>query len=215
MSDRGHQSDRQGRAYGIDYDHTKASHRSDRKRSRHDGGGDNGNSHRTFDASDDAIHQSHTTHTSKLDSRDGSASLSRSHEGGGGGGGESSERRKRQRVEEERQARMAQWRAENEREESGVANVAARYSNSGSGSRTEANNSQSDEEHEDETQEEKQTRLMQQMLGFGDFGSTKNTAVSTNQTTAATGVAAKNKARKYRQYMNRKNGFNRPLEKMD
>ena len=57
---------------------------------------------------------------------------------------------------------------------------------------------------------------MQRLLGFaGEFGPTKGVAVESNHTTAATGVAAKHKARKYRQYMNRKNGFNRPLDKMD
>eukprot|EP00934_Nitzschia_sp_Nitz4_P000811 Nitzschia sp. Nitz4//scaffold497_size4732//407//739//NITZ4_009235-RA/size4732-processed-gene-0.1-mRNA-1//1//CDS//3329553080//811//frame0 len=50
---------------------------------------------------------------------------------------------------------------------------------------------------------------------FGGFGCTKGQAVEDNQSTAARGAAAKNKARKYRQYMNRKNGFNRALEKMD
>ena len=55
---------------------------------------------------------------------------------------------------------------------------------------------------------------MRKLLGFDGFGSTKGEAVEDNQSTAARGGAAKNKARKYRQYMNRKNGFNRPLEKM-
>jgi U4/U6.U5 tri-snRNP-associated protein 3 len=57
---------------------------------------------------------------------------------------------------------------------------------------------------------------MKMLLGFtGGFASTKGEAVEDNQASAARGAAAKNKARKYRQYMNRKNGFNRPLEKMD
>lgn len=56
---------------------------------------------------------------------------------------------------------------------------------------------------------------MQKLLGFDGFGSTKGQVVEDNQSTAARGGAAKNKARKYRQYMNRKNGFNRPLEKMN
>ena len=56
---------------------------------------------------------------------------------------------------------------------------------------------------------------MKMLLGFDGFGSTKGEAVQDNQNSAARGAAAKNKARKYRQYMNRKNGFNRPLEKMD
>lgn len=56
---------------------------------------------------------------------------------------------------------------------------------------------------------------MKMLLGFQGFGSTKGQEVEDNKTSAAKGVAAKNKARKYRQYMNRKNGFNRPLEKMN
>jgi U4/U6.U5 tri-snRNP-associated protein 3 len=61
--------------------------------------------------------------------------------------------------------------------------------------------------------EEEQMRML---LGFtGSFGSTKGAKVEDNHSSSSRGVAAKNKARKYRQYMNRKNGFNRPLEKMD
>ncbi|VEU42504.1 unnamed protein product [Pseudo-nitzschia multistriata] len=56
---------------------------------------------------------------------------------------------------------------------------------------------------------------MRKLLGFDGFGSTKGEAVEDNHSTAARGGAAKNKARKYRQYMNRKSGFNRPLEKMN
>ena len=56
---------------------------------------------------------------------------------------------------------------------------------------------------------------MMKLMGIGSFGSTKGEAVADNQSTAARGGAAKNKARKYRQYMNRKNGFNRPLQKMN
>lgn len=56
---------------------------------------------------------------------------------------------------------------------------------------------------------------MRKLMGIGSFGSTKGEAVEDNQSTAARGGAAKNKARKYRQYMNRKSGFNRPLQKMN
>ena len=56
---------------------------------------------------------------------------------------------------------------------------------------------------------------MRKLMGFDGFGSTKGESVEDNQSTAARGGAAKNKARKYRQYMNRKSGFNRPLEKMN
>jgi U4/U6.U5 tri-snRNP-associated protein 3 len=38
--------------------------------------------------------------------------------------------------------------------------------------------------------------------------------VEDNHSGAAKGAAAVKKARKYRQYMNRKGGFNRPLETM-
>ena len=56
---------------------------------------------------------------------------------------------------------------------------------------------------------------MMQMMGFGGFGTTKGKAVADNQSSAARGAASKNKGRKYRQYMNRKGGFNRPLDKMN
>lgn len=69
------------------------------------------------------------------------------------------------------------------------------------------------EEDLDGLDEEEQMRML---LGFsGGFGSTSGQKVEDNQNSAASGAAAKNKARKYRQYMNRKNGFNRPLDKMD
>lgn len=56
---------------------------------------------------------------------------------------------------------------------------------------------------------------MQKLFGFGGFDSTKGKPVADNQNSASTGLASKNKARKYRQYMNRKGGFNRPLDKMN
>jgi U4/U6.U5 tri-snRNP-associated protein 3 len=55
---------------------------------------------------------------------------------------------------------------------------------------------------------------MKLFMGFGDFNTTKGKAVKDNHTTSARGAVAKNKARKYRQYMNRKGGFNRPLDKL-
>ncbi|XP_002127200.2 uncharacterized protein LOC100176822 [Ciona intestinalis] len=60
---------------------------------------------------------------------------------------------------------------------------------------------------EDMTDEDK---FMQQMMGFGGFETTKGKKVKNND------VYALNKKveRKYRQYMNRKGGFNRPLEFM-
>ena len=55
---------------------------------------------------------------------------------------------------------------------------------------------------------------MAQLMGFSGFASTKGELVPDNQKGAARGAATKNKARKYRQYMNRKGGFNRALDKM-
>lgn len=53
---------------------------------------------------------------------------------------------------------------------------------------------------------------MQALMGFGGFDSTKGKAVDENvQGVAAGGVRKENK-REYRQYMNRRGGFNRPLE---
>ncbi|KAF1586462.1 UNVERIFIED_CONTAM: U4/U6.U5 small nuclear ribonucleoprotein 27 kDa protein, partial [Eudyptes robustus] len=49
--------------------------------------------------------------------------------------------------------------------------------------------------------------LMKQM-GFAGFDTTKNKKVEGN----VGGAAKVHKVRKYRQYMNRKGGFNRPLD---
>jgi len=55
------------------------------------------------------------------------------------------------------------------------------------------------------TEEERQ---MKEMLGFGSFHSTKGKKVDGNNV-GAVNVPVK---RKYRQYMNRRGGFNRPLD---
>ena len=65
------------------------------------------------------------------------------------------------------------------------------------------------EEEEDEEAE------MARLMGFGDFSTTKGKPVDDNILGAGAGAVSKHKARKYRQYMNRKSGFNRPLAKMD
>ncbi|KAE9000401.1 hypothetical protein PR002_g18203 [Phytophthora rubi] len=54
---------------------------------------------------------------------------------------------------------------------------------------------------------------MQLLLGFGDFDSTKGKAVDENLKSAAVGTARRENKREYRQYMNRRGGFNRPLDK--
>lgn len=45
-------------------------------------------------------------------------------------------------------------------------------------------------------------------MGFSEFNTTKNKKVKDN----VSGAVKINKPRKYRQYMNRKGGFNRPLD---
>ena len=55
---------------------------------------------------------------------------------------------------------------------------------------------------------------MQRMMGFGGFDSTKGKVVVDNHEGAARGLGAKNKGRKYRQYMNRRGGFNKLLAKV-
>lgn len=58
-----------------------------------------------------------------------------------------------------------------------------------------------DEDEDDETR-------MRRIMGFGGFRSTKNTKVPGNDKMFA---VRKEKETKYRQYMNRVGGFNRPL----
>lgn len=55
---------------------------------------------------------------------------------------------------------------------------------------------------------------MMRLMGFGGFDSTKGKQVEDNQLTAAKGIAAASGKRVYRQYMNRKGGFNKPLAKI-
>tara|TARA_B110000208_G_scaffold130850_1_gene158649 strand:+ start:402 stop:611 length:210 start_codon:yes stop_codon:yes gene_type:complete len=63
---------------------------------------------------------------------------------------------------------------------------------------------------EELTEEEQMAR----MLGISGFGSSKGTLVETNRVGAARGAVSMAKKMKYRQYMNRKGGFNRGLEKV-
>ena len=53
--------------------------------------------------------------------------------------------------------------------------------------------------------------MLHLVMGFAGFGSTKNQKVKGNVKM----VAKINKPRKYRQYMNRKGGFNRPLDRVN
>lgn len=67
---------------------------------------------------------------------------------------------------------------------------------------------------EGEYEEEDDDAEMRRMLGFGGFDSTKGRMVDENHSGASVGAVSKHKARKYRQYMNRRGGFNRSLEKL-
>jgi len=55
---------------------------------------------------------------------------------------------------------------------------------------------------------------MMKMMGFSGFSTTKGKPVAGNATGDAAGAVHKVVKRKYRQYMNRKGGFNRPLDAM-
>ncbi len=50
---------------------------------------------------------------------------------------------------------------------------------------------------------------MMKIMGFGNFETTKGKPIEGNDTNYGTAIVNK---RKYRQYMNRKGGFNRPLD---
>ena len=52
------------------------------------------------------------------------------------------------------------------------------------------------------------------LMGIQQFGSTKGKKVLDNHVGPAKGATSSKKERKYRQYMNRKGGFNRPLDKI-
>ena len=121
---------------------------------------------------------------------------------------------------------MARLRAENEAEEKRLASAetsADGGSSATAGGGASAQHGGAGSSAADEIVEVNDTELegldeeeqMRMLLGFsGGFGSTSGKAVEDNQKSAAKGAANKTKARKYRQYMNRKGGFNRPLDKM-
>ena len=69
-----------------------------------------------------------------------------------------------------------------------------------------------EDEEEEELDEEAQMSEMQRLMGFGGFNTTKNTKVEDNHSGSGKGYASVKKARKYRQYMNRKGGFDRNLD---
>jgi U4/U6.U5 tri-snRNP-associated protein 3 len=110
---------------------------------------------------------------------------------------------------------MARLRAENEQEEQKLSGMHAADGGSGPASAHVSAKDAIIEVDEEEIEGLDEEEQMQKMLGFGGFDSTKGKAVEDNHKSLAKGSAAKNKARKYRQYMNRKGGFNKPLDKMN
>lgn len=73
-----------------------------------------------------------------------------------------------------------------------------------------SNNQDEDDEFGGTTEED-----VMAAMGFASFGSTKGKQVDCNKETSAVGTVSKHKKRVYRQYMNRKGGFNRPLQKLN
>lgn len=118
--------------------------------------------------------------------------------------------------ESDRKTRMARLRAENDEEERRLEMKDKKELEKDESQRRARKAKeqfvQVDEQELEGLDEEEQ---MRRLLGFSGFSSTKGTEVEDNKTSAAKGTATKNKARKYRQYMNRKGGFSRPLDKMD
>jgi U4/U6.U5 tri-snRNP-associated protein 3 len=100
---------------------------------------------------------------------------------------------------------MARLRAENEEEEQTLSGrqqrSSAGFASSAGAESFRQTTGAVDASELDGMDEEEQMRVL---LGFDGFGSTKNTKVDDNHRTSARGAATKNKARKYRQYMNRK-----------
>jgi U4/U6.U5 tri-snRNP-associated protein 3 len=130
---------------------------------------------------------------------------------------ETTKRKRSEQIEDERARRMARLRAENEQEETKLARIEqARIDENESlinTLRPKESVIRVDEAELDGLDEDDQMKML---LGFsGSFASTKGQKVEDNHNSSARGAAAKNKSRKYRQYMNRKNGFNRPLDKMN
>lgn len=154
---------------------------------------------RVSDRGDD---EDHYNHVKRDDRRDRSRSRSPA----------SAAEVKKARLETERQARMARLRADNEQEEARLAALEDKAHEPVKPSAAD----QIVQVNEEELLGLEEDEKMKLLLGFsGSFGTTKYQKVADNHQTHATGLVAKNKGRKYRQYMNRKNGFNRPLDKID
>ena len=67
-------------------------------------------------------------------------------------------------------------------------------------------------EHDDEQDEDDEARQMAALMGFGSFDSTQGKSVDDPRCKME--AVKKKEPRKYRQYMNRRGGFNRPLDEV-
>ena len=56
--------------------------------------------------------------------------------------------------------------------------------------------------------------LLAQLMGLQGFDTSKGVGVADNKFGDGKGGVRKNQVRKHRQYMNRKDGFNRPLDRI-
>ena len=122
-------------------------------------------------------------------------------------------------AEEQRRMKMAKLRAENNAEERRLTDIQEGVATGSKSDDKTTNTTRAKESiveiQEGELEDYEEDEQMQMLLGFSSgFASTKGQAVEDNHKSASKGTAAKNKARKYRQYMNRKGGFNRPLDAM-
>jgi U4/U6.U5 tri-snRNP-associated protein 3 len=112
------------------------------------------------------------------------------------------------RMQATRRARMERLRQENIEEERRLASLEDTSSTRRPASPSEDPKETIIQVNPAELEELDDDEQMIKLLGFsGGFGSTKGTKVQDNHETSARGAAAKNKARKYRQYMNRKVRF--------
>lgn len=128
---------------------------------------------------------------------------------------QSNQSNKREQLEEDRRQRMARLRAENKQEETKL-NALHNTQHGMDHTTTQITTHKCEQIRIDDINDthELEEDQIASLMGFGGFSSTKGKPVKDNQDGASKGAAAKGKARKYRQYMNRKGGFNRALDTM-
>lgn len=170
--------------------------------------------------SDDTIYnQGHFDHSSQtIGTKRLRPAQESSNQHSGNGVVETTKISRRDELERERQIRMAALRAETEDDghanDHDVPTVSQPPPDSTTAfTKKKQSHRNGDDPEEEEEEDDDNAKMMQDLFGIRQFGSSKNTKVATNHTSAAIGTIAKHlKPRKYRQYMNRKNGFNRPLD---